>query len=98
VGPHFTLSFILGKGAKPDIETKGLIMPIHDWTRVEAGTFHAFHTSWLTHLMEALNSGLLPPGYYALSEQVATRMQTDVLTLRGPSTGQLLPPGFHVGL
>jgi hypothetical protein len=73
-------------------------MPIHDWTRVEAGTFHAFHTSWLTHLMEALNSGLLPPGYYALSEQVATRMQTDVLTLRGPSTGQLLPPGFHVGL
>jgi hypothetical protein len=59
-------------------------MPVHDWTRVDAGTFHAFHTSWLTHLMETLNSGILPHGYYALSEQVATRMQTDVLTLRAP--------------
>jgi hypothetical protein len=50
-------------------------MPVHDWTRVDAGTFHAFHTSWLAHLMEALNAGLLPRGYYALSEQVATRKQ-----------------------
>ncbi len=57
-------------------------MPVHDWARVDAGTFHAFHTSWITHLMEALNGGVLPSGYYALSEQVATRMQTDVLTLR----------------
>ena len=23
----------------------GMAMPIHDWTRVDAGTFHAFHTS-----------------------------------------------------
>jgi hypothetical protein len=52
---------------------------------VDAGTFHAFHTSWITHLMEALNAGVLPKGYYALSEQVATRMQTDLLTLRAPS-------------
>src|ERR1700676_2264258 len=64
-------------------------MPVHDWTRVDAGTFHAFHTSWLTHLMEALNAGLLPKGYYALSEQVATRMQTDVLTLRVPRLNDL---------
>jgi hypothetical protein len=66
-------------------------MPVHDWTRVDDGTFHAFHTSWLTHLMEALNAGLLPPGYYALSEQVATRMQTDVLTLRVPLSSDLPP-------
>src|SRR4051794_10839215 len=64
-------------------------MPLHDWTRVDDGTFHAFHTSWLTHLVEALNAGLLPRGYYALSEQVATRMQTDVLTLRAPLAGEL---------
>ncbi len=63
-------------------------MPIHDWTLVDAGTFHAFHTSWITHIMEALNAGLLPKGYYALSEQVATRMQTDVLTLRAPQPQQ----------
>lgn len=56
-------------------------MPIHDWTRVDAGTFHAMHTLWVGRLMGALNSGLLPPGYYAMAEQVATRMLTDVLTL-----------------
>jgi hypothetical protein len=64
-------------------------MPVHDWTRVDDGTFHAFHTSWLTHLMEALNAGLLPRGYYALSEQIATRMQTDVLTLRVPQSNDV---------
>ena len=35
-------------------------MPIHDWTRVDAGTFHAFHVSWVSAIQEALNDGLLP--------------------------------------
>src|SRR4051812_36147859 len=56
-------------------------MPVHDWTRVDDGTFHGFHSAWTTFLMGALNGGLLPPDYYALPEQVATRRQTDVLTL-----------------
>jgi hypothetical protein len=73
-------------------------MPIHDWTRVDAGTFHAFHTSWITHLMETLNSGLLPKGYYALSEQVATRMQTDLLTLRAPLPRDLPKAGHNGGV
>src|SRR5436309_9753926 len=60
---------------------EGVAMPVHDWTRVTAGTFHSFHHSWITHLMEALNAGLLPPGYYPMSEQVASRMQTDLLAL-----------------
>jgi hypothetical protein len=72
-------------------------MPVHDWTRVDAGTFHAFHASWITHLMEALNAGLLPKGYYALSEQVATRMQTDVITLRAPAR-DLPRPSIHGGV
>jgi hypothetical protein len=59
-------------------------MPVHDWTRVDAGTFHAFHTLWIAEIMKALNAGLLPKGYYALAEQVATRMQVDLLTLRTP--------------
>lgn len=71
-------------------------MPVHDWMRVDAGTFHAFHTSWITHLMEALNAGLLPAGYYALSEQVATRMQTDVLTLHAPTPAAHATPGNGV--
>ncbi len=66
-------------------------MPVHDWTRVDAGTFHAFHTRWISEIMGALNAGLLPKGYYALAEQVATRMQTDVLTLQSPLPGDLSP-------
>ena len=46
-------------------------MAVHDWTRVAAGIYHAFHTLWITHLMEALNGGRLPQGFYALIEQVA---------------------------
>jgi hypothetical protein len=59
-------------------------MPVHDWTRVQAGTFHHFHCAWITHLAEALNQGLLPEGYYALSEQHAGRPIADVLTLHSP--------------
>jgi len=56
-------------------------MPIHDWTRVNAGTFHDFHSAWIIHLKEALNGGLLPKNYYALAEQHAGRTIADVLTL-----------------
>lgn len=72
-------------------------MPMHDWTRVDVGTYHAFHSSWITHLMEALNAGLLPEGYYALSEQHAGGKIADVLTLHVPDGGRRngpsVPPG-----
>jgi hypothetical protein len=61
-------------------------MPVHDWTKVEAGTFHAFHTAWITHLSETLNSGVLPTGYYAMPEQHAGRWIADLLTLQMPAT------------
>ena len=56
-------------------------MSVHDWTRVDAGTFHAFHMGWITHLSEVLNGGLLPSGYYAMSEQHGGHFIADVLTL-----------------
>jgi hypothetical protein len=59
-------------------------MPLHDWTRVDVGTFHAFHTAWITHLSEALNDGVLPRDYYALPEQWAGQSIADVLTLHVP--------------
>ncbi len=43
-------------------------MPVHDWTRVEAGLFHHFHNAWITDLSKALNRGNLPPGYYTRLE------------------------------
>ena len=59
-------------------------MPIHDWTRVTSGTFHAFHPAWIAHLQESLNAGLLPADYYALAEQFAGDTGPDVLTLETP--------------
>jgi Protein of unknown function (DUF4058) len=56
-------------------------MPVHDWTRVEAGIFHDFHVAWIPEIRKALNGGVLPEGYYALAEQHAGRSIADVLTL-----------------
>jgi hypothetical protein len=53
-------------------------MPIQDWRRVIAGVFHDFHNSWITHLKETLNGGVLPEGFYAFSEQQTGRIQPDV--------------------
>ena len=57
-------------------------MPIHDWTRVNAGIFHAFHHGWIEEIARALNRGLLPPDHYALPEQHAMGLIPDVLTLQ----------------
>jgi hypothetical protein len=57
-------------------------MPIHDWTRVSDGTSHAFHLSWVSALQESLNSGHLPPPYYAQAEQIVGPLGPDVLTLQ----------------
>jgi hypothetical protein len=59
-------------------------MPVHDWTRVKAGTFHHFHQRWIGALGDALNTGLLPAGYFALAEQKAGGPEPDVVTLRLP--------------
>lgn len=58
-------------------------MPVHDWTRVKAGIFHAFHHSWIEEIARALNRGVLPADYYALPEQFAAGFGPDVLTLQG---------------
>lgn len=47
-------------------------MPIHDWTRVDAGLWHAFHQGWVVAMCDALNLGTLPPNYYALVERRTT--------------------------
>lgn len=68
-------------------------MPIHDWTRVEAGDFHDFHQVWTIEIRNALNRGLLPAGYFAMAEQITGRPIPDVVALQGrpspPSNGGL---------
>ncbi len=62
-------------------------MPVHDWTRVDAGIFHDFHHAWIEEIKRALNRGRLPEGYYALAEQFAAGFGPDVLTLQGSGNG-----------
>ncbi|MDA1015120.1 MAG: DUF4058 family protein [Planctomycetota bacterium] len=66
-------------------------MPVNDWTRVDAGIFHAFHTAWIPEIQAALNDGLLPDGYYALAEQHAGNVIADVLTLHTSESPQERP-------
>lgn len=70
-------------------------MPVHDWTKVRPGTFHDFHGSWITHLKEALNGGLLPSGYYALAEQPAESVWPDVLALEASSNDESERPDWR---
>ncbi len=67
-------------------------MPLHDWTQVESGIFHAFHTAWIGEIQTALNGGVLPDGYYALAEQHVGQMVTGVLTLHTPPSREGLEP------
>lgn len=62
-------------------------MPIHDWSRVAAGTWHSFRFSWTAAIMDQLNSGLLPDGCFAMAEQVVSGPEPDVVTLKGNDFG-----------
>lgn len=76
-------------------------MPIHDWTRVTAGTWHDFHLAWIAEIRNALNSGILPASYYAQAEQIAGPLGPNVLTLPEPDVlihGDAGPPSINNGL
>jgi hypothetical protein len=71
-------------------------MPIHDWTRVDAGIFHDFHQEWAAAIKHVLNDGVLPADYYAMLEQTASRPDNgkyvpDVLTLQRGRHGNGTP-------
>lgn len=57
-------------------------MPIHDWTRVKAGTYHNFHVLWMSNITNRLNAGLLPDGFFAMAEQIIGRPEADMVTLQ----------------
>jgi hypothetical protein len=57
-------------------------MAIHDWTRVDAGTFHDFHQDWTIEIRRTLNRGVLPSGYFAMADQPVFGPEPDVIALR----------------
>lgn len=62
-------------------------MPVHDWTKVDAGIFHDFHHEWISENKRAINRSLRGTDYYALAEQIAGGIAPDVLTLQHPGRG-----------
>ena len=70
-------------------------MPVHDWTRVDAGIFHDFHHEWISENKRAINRLLRGTDYYALAEQFAGNFGTDVLALQRPFRGAM--PEGRVG-
>jgi Protein of unknown function (DUF4058) len=71
-------------------------MPVHDWTRVSAGTFHDFHCTWIPEIKNRLNEDVLPAEYYAQVEQIAGDTIADILTLRtDPIPGTSESDGDH---
>jgi hypothetical protein len=57
-------------------------MPIHDWSRVDSGIFHDFHQAWTIEIRNALNAGGVPPGFFAMAEQILGGPIPDVVTLQ----------------
>ena len=66
-------------------------MKVHDWSRVDDGTFHHFHHSWIEEIQRALNAGLLPDWLYAMAEQQVSEFGPDVLALQAPGANSESP-------
>jgi hypothetical protein len=82
------------KGPGLGTPRKGInLMPMHDWTRVSAGTFHDFHYSWVLEIKRALKRGLLPEGYYVMAEQQRTLVIRHTSNDRIVAMIEVLSPG-----
>jgi hypothetical protein len=73
-----------------------IVMPLHDWTRVDPNDYHDFHLSWMTGIKSALNDGLLPAGYLALADHTTPPIVPDVITLT--ESGGRNPPALEVNV
>lgn len=65
-------------------------MPIHNWQLVDASIFYSFHLSWTVEICRALNRGLLPPNYYALTEMMGHPGQSLFQNLQYPPSEPII--------
>ncbi|MBN9520063.1 hypothetical protein J0H58_16305 [bacterium] len=68
-------------------------MPVHDWTKPDAGLLHHFHQPWSVELCNALNQGVLPAGIFALIERKAIGVEPDVMAFTRPRSEPDMPEG-----
>jgi Protein of unknown function (DUF4058) len=57
-------------------------MPMHDWTRVEAGIYHDFHHSWVSEVARSLNRALPASSHYAMIEPEARSYPSGSIAVR----------------
>ena len=55
---------------------------MHDWSKVKPGTYHNFHQLWTSSITNQLNMGILPPGCFAMAEQIIGGPEPDVVALK----------------
>jgi hypothetical protein len=65
----------------------GTTMPVHDWTRVDDGIFHALHLGWVCEISRVLNSALLPEDRYSLVEEHRDRFDPKGPRAEAPEPG-----------
>jgi len=68
-------------------------MPMHNWARVKSGIYHNFHFRWIAAIMDRLNAGLLPAGYFAMAEQIIGQPESDVVALETFAAAPPRPDG-----
>jgi hypothetical protein len=54
-------------------ESEVMLMPINDWTRVDAGIFHHFHQRWIGVITDVLNQGLLPGDHLVAIVEIVSK-------------------------
>jgi hypothetical protein len=50
-----------------------MLMPINDWTRVDAGIFHHFHQRWIGVITDLLNQSLLPGDHLVAIVEIVSK-------------------------
>ncbi|MEQ1826706.1 MAG: hypothetical protein ABL921_12205 [Pirellula sp.] len=71
-------------------------MPMHDWSHVKPGTFHNFHLLWTSSITNQFNAGILPPGCFAMAEQIIGGPEPDVVALRFADSDFLVNTGNSI--
>src|SRR6266478_4172926 len=61
-------------------------MPMHDWARVKFGIYHNFRYLSIAALLNRLNAGLLPSGFFAMAEQNIGSPEPDVVAVQTGSS------------
>ena len=73
-------------------------MPVHDWSRVDAGIFHNLHLGWMVAISRAFNDGILPSDFYAMTEHFPARGDSDEMAPGACGSDGIIPGATALAL